>query len=1137
MERNIRIINVEKGYKDLITIDDYDLRELLTELSEGCNLKLSEMLSFADSIYNYKIPPKIDSFKENVINYILTDQKMIPHIQLDLITKGNKPWEYYVPKSEPKNSLRIRLTSRKKVSFTYLDQKVFLIMPEREIIDILKINSIDISDYKSLYLTTKYYKDQNNSALEKDKKYDKVVVSYENKMIPVELDYNYQVFVSDINSVYKNKYSNIFYSEKQFIADTDISLFQGLIDFVYNKEIDPYLLSKLKNDYIDKEQTYINNINRYKAENKNASIKYLIKKYFPDTYNMNPRNNYLQMFRQINDKNQKLILKEYDAIMEYKKMSKNNNCIHKVLVRDMRNARTVKEKKYKYKDILSLIANPNEKNKMHTCKKCSFNIICPHITETIKIIFNNGSQDDYDRALEKYKNPIIVSEFESFCKICNEKLYDFNFEEIREETYNITFKEIFKYIWSQGINIFSNLKVTPKINVFDFCSFMIYNILPIMTKSKVIIVSEEINNFLKTNELTVSMKGIIIMYIYGFILNMIRVNITNPDKTYVRVRFSDMEKEKDISKYADEIVKKFQTIHRSVFNQLTNTDIGQNLIDIYIELASSNISFSIKRINSLETIIFNEIIQDTIFNYSLYISTLTNFIDIPRDEIISITDYENIIEKILGTTVTSLANNPKKNTYLNVYQPDYENEKSVQIYNTIMKKEKLNFSDLKQIQRGRSIISFKYYMKIISNVDKNINIEELKQNEEKINDVLILNKILYQMELRATKMWKRSLKTRMLSCVYNEEGKLHNFDTYIFKDGSESLIGIKTTTPNRLIIDFKDSKTGIKRSEACNLNLKKVEENFLINSKENIFYNFYLIKCPETGIHDFKNGISCSKCNLTKGVRDKKYYEKYYKVFIEENKIIDNIDKFKVKDSILNRETPKEFTKWSQNSKSIVEISLISNIEKSAINSIGAMEGRTVKEVKSNVKRPPLPNNKYEPQIVISLSHFYNSIGFYNNLIYGTIENEKFLKYLKNENIKVTDISNVKNKLPKDLFVKKIKFINKFYDSYNISYNKVYECIIQTLCDFIMDIYSIDNKYIKHIAIFIIKNIMETEFQTCLSEGNYEKTLFKNATNDYIGSIGDDITFDAEVNDENFDAENKDMNYTDIDLKDYYANS
>ena len=83
------------------------------------------------------------------------------------------------------------------------------------------------------------------------------------------------------------------------------------------------------------------------------------------------------------------------------------------------------------------------------------------------MIMNNASDIEIRTKLDSYRQKNDNENHQDFCKICSEVLFDSNYEEIQTETYKILYKDIFKYLWSQTLNIFATLKITPKMNIFD----------------------------------------------------------------------------------------------------------------------------------------------------------------------------------------------------------------------------------------------------------------------------------------------------------------------------------------------------------------------------------------------------------------------------------------------------------------------------------------------------------------------------------------------------------------------------------------------------------------------------------------------------------------------------------------------
>ena len=1135
-EEKINVLSVEVSFKGLDSLNDYEMMEILKKMAYNCKVDKEDMRGFYDMYYGYIKPPNINSFKEIIIGYVLKDPKFTPYIELDLSVKSTQPWDYYVPKDPPKGTIRITLLESKKVLVQQSNSKVIpLIMPKGQIIDIKSINMLNMDSLNSMFKTVEYYNMKQN-----------VFSLYKLKCMPQKLDvhrsrYSRSVtlsplaehFISEINNI-NTVYREHFNSEYQFISSTmSQKLFLSYMDYIKNDNIDTTTLQKLKTTHEYNLKSIIIGNNKSKEEIKNYIMKSLIKMHFPKVYKMYRSHvNYKDMFRKLDSKSINLIEREYKMREDFQNAMAENKCPHLEILRKFRLAKNFKTKRKWYLELKPFIANPEETKQMHTCKRCKFNLICPHITRSIEGILNNVPGMEIRDKLDDYRDLMDKSEHQSLCKICTEVLFDTNFDEIQGETYKLIYVEVFKYLWSQALNIFVTLVITPKVNIFDFCSIIVYGILPIITRSVIPQIKNQMNQYIQSGELTPDFKVSIIMYVYAYILNMIRFNISNPKNTYVQIQLEENIKGKNISNYAEAIVSRFMTIHRSLFNQLGDFNVSELFITIYTELAKSDSIFAMEQVNSLEAVIFNEVIKNTIFNYSYQIATIMGKVDTNNNEL-NIFEYEDMVNEILGMKISDIARGRANNTYLQVYQPSYDIP-AVKKYQSIISKPKLKLKDLPRLSKGRSIYSFGVYMRKFAQneqqkSDDNI-LNPVVESDKKINYIAnIYYKILTSL-LDATKKWRQRSYTgdNTLTSVYAENGKEYKWDILIYNDGTEikkgTGDGIKTYIE---IVDYKDSDTGVLRSQTQKQNLKKTKDAYIRNTKRKVFFNFFKIKCPEKGIHDFSNGRSCSKCGLVDGQQSEEYYNKYYDIFLEEVKDSQE-GKTAFEESGVSQLITYKPVQWKYNIRPIVEVTKLISQPQSVIESIGAMEGRTVEDVKLNKNRPPFPNSLYDPQLTLPISHYQWSIGTYNRIIFDNLDDDTlFQKHLKNAGIKPTDISDIKRKLPKDIFVQYNNILYWVLRDKEVKIADKYLCVIEMLCSFINDLSKINN-ITKEIAKYLMGSIIQEEFYTTVGSKYFDRTVLKGSTSIFLGDQDASEIYE-DLDESKFEAEG-DLSYEDVDI-------
>lgn len=1131
----INVLSVENIEKGIENLDGNDLLKILPRIEKDCKLRPNSMLTFYYMFNEYIQPPSINSIIETLIQYILEDNNYIPTISLDLTVAGTRPWEYYIPKKVPDNVIRIKLPYNKNAFMFQQNKRIQIIIPSNIYIDLKSINNDSIEHIKSIFLTAYYYREIKTNYF-KNANQD-IIKDYKEKLIPnsIKLDKNIQK-VKDIIERYVKIFPKDIYSQNQIInIIVNYNIFSDIINF-YKKESNDFInLIELKKKLEQKEQLLVNNRNTSIEIYKNYLVKNIIKSNFKNIFlklkNTYDSISYKTIFSHMNDKDINYVNKRYDLITNYKKTMDNNNCPHIEIVRKFRKEISTFSKMKYYKIIVDqFLADPETTDKIHTCKLCGFNLICPHILSSWNLFYNNAPGIDVRKKLDDYKAK-DGDIYQDFCRVCSEVMFDANYDEIEGETYRILYAELFKYLWSQTLTIFSILKITPKMNIFDFSSIIVYGVLPIITKSNITYVRNQINAYFRVNILNSEVKAYIIMYIYGYILNIVRTSMFNPNKGYIKITLDDDIKSKNISDYAKNLIEHFSSSYRHIYNQLNEVNIVDLLLEIYTEISKSNSYFSIKRSNKIEKVIFDEIIKNTIFNYSFNIATITNYITIETPESLNIDQYETLIENILGTTIQSIASGKVSNDYTLVYQPKYDSIESVNKYKNIINQDIIKVDQLDSLLRGRTIYSFYIFMKryklTIDNkydIEKDNDLKMVLNGENKIKRISNIYTKFITNTPNFSKLWSKRKYTddNNITAVITEKGNLYKWNIIVYSDGTEINIdneeGIKEY---KTIVNYKDEKINILKTDTYKKSISTTTEEYFRKSKKQAFFNFYKARCPVSGIHNFEKGI-CTKCNKKEDENSDDYFKKYYKTYY--NKISTMYDTSTKKENIKEKEY---ISNWVYNERSIISVSSLISISKNIILAIGDMENRTMKEIKEDSNIEIEINSLYDSRISLPLSHYYWVIREYNNMKNGQIETQMLLEILKENKVNLVELTSYKKNLSNDVFIKQVKIVDTILKDSNVLFSKTRLCVIQMICDIIINISNI-NDYFKKIAISLMQFIIRNEIYTSKGKDNFDRTLLRRVDQVVVEAQGND-DFDISNIDEKDYMKEGDLDYSDID--------
>ena len=351
--------------------------------------------------------------------------------------------------------------------------------------------------------------------------------------------------------------------------------------------------------------------------------------------------------------------------------------------------------------------------------------------------------------------------------------------------------------------------------------------------------------------------------VYTYSLNINNIFPINNKKEIIKkdIRFEQIlnKKEED---FDPSKMKKYQSI-KIEKNNLSSVlpDIENKLDEIY-----NNIFDKIE----LPNYINNKLDNIEITSYELYIYlSYKNFRNYIVDNIFRFTPFQ--------------------------YQHKYKyNEHDLKFINNYLKQnEKLLLYD-KILQYENN----KYYLKPY---------KQLKSSIERLYSYNILNLNLYycldgNKQIFDTFIFKYKNSNKMFEYKQNEFNKLLDNKDYI-NDNIYIYDRYNSKCNEYLSEILKQSKDIVKKNENI------IYNNITKNNKKISFYNYYIIKCPISNIHEYVNNV-CKKCNIDDDIIKKKsniYYTKYNKNFNEyfDNKkeiIFNELDMILKKQELFSKE-------------------------------------------------------------------------------------------------------------------------------------------------------------------------------------------------------------------------------------------
>lgn len=916
---------------------------------------------------------------------------------------------------------------------------------------IFELNKVDNNELKSLYflylqLIELYL---NNNYLNNTIKEENIInlENYEkNKIELVNKEYN-KNYITEFNKFLNYKINNNFNNHSYYAFESNdlLSLYEKILIYsIDNKEVKNEINIVKENEInkkIYKENKKI--IDEYNL--KQIQLEYLTKKKFPNLFNPNSKELLFTKFKTFNfddlpKKYREIILIEYKKLEKYKIDYIKNKCKHKLLL----NKLAFSNNKYPIiNEISNLIQNNSVKNDYYKCMICSYNLICPHIIEYYKLLFNkksdsNGETNEFSirqQILNKYMTEAKINMI-YYCKICGEELgksleleqnieykdkVKLNTAEYTDETLELIQKNINHIVYTYTTFTEFNLNVTKRYLINYIMNTIITYINEIekkLRKSK-LYNEEKIKDLLNFNS---------IIFIYA---NLIFIMSKYPFISFVLRKSKMGSKEKlnpkDIIIKKDSINKKSNIIIPKKVKLESTKDLLTIIKTRFKEAFEIIISSNNILLHKLDYLKNGENIKELLFK--------TYGIIAKNDQII-------INKKEKSDSNTNLLLNSNIYNYLYNIKKIYplskneSNKTSTFNFDTILFESKINNIKINDFENILNKTNLENSSNKLDNLFNEFE-SPIKLDLSKITEIKNYNEYkLISFNLFNYHLLKELYNIPIFELIDNSEIKLNTIlDSNYKKSILDNIYYDKLKQMDDSNIDFDNYKNYILLSQL----LKKYEIN-LINS--NIRFNLYpysIIKLNNLRYYrEHSINLNIYFCN--KDGFPHKYNIYLFKVNKKEVEINKNqLDKFI---SSLDKKDNLEFidykcTKCSQFKNKIYETTKYNNLEiDNLINNINDMEGFF--NLYINICPVTTKNNDYQfhnfesnnKNLICSICKInYSDLINKDNKLYNRF-NKEYEKY------KETRINYFNNKLNNfDIISKNLKETN-IKDYYNNKINK-----------------------------------------------------------------------------------------------------
>lgn len=910
-----------------------------------------------------------------------------------------------------------------------------------------------------------------------------------------------QKFSKELMSIVEkiSEFTNIVISDTFYDAlITDIQI-NGLFDIYKSIKLHPsdeknalYSLKSYRNKLANIE--FQRKIMKEKAEilNKISEIKSIIEEKLPNKYSLveekikrspsllSDPNNILNLL----DKNeQKMIKNELESRESYLKAVLNNDCPHVEIYREFRTVKRESNIRRLFNKLKQFF-DRDTKDDFIKCKRCKFNIMCPHVAEYIEADLHHEKFIKMKELLTKYISDGFSAKYSKdssvrgshyYCKICGEVISSY----VRTDTTLADSNdELKRFMWGEIAYIVNKyVKFDSLVNTKKFITHVVDVCHPFMFITEKRILKSKTNS---AEEIKAKKRLYTDIFAFAYLIHLAskRDLITfrdfkeNESKTFLI----------GMIKYAIEAIMNSRNVIIKEIQGMNMDTIKSGIIDAY-----KNLTYKLDKKNILSATSddISQLLLDPIYSYIrkiykyyLFAKKSHNVQKLTNEKFIA--DYKEKTDHYLK--------------FIQQYEQKYslsKNSKFDDSKNLPIAKLMDSFYELYDGYVARSFELFaekiknKHYEKFIhiGIFDKKTDsfsskkIPEIEKYDTTYNEFIQREQKLLFVKKFLTFRQKTSISivnTRLFSNpivslgrLYDEDGRKHKWK-FIDNDSKNEL---------KCVI------CGVLRKDAEKLNENKIKKSLEHNLDIENFLRFYDSKCPEGKLHEIEKN-KCKKCNkpIIEEINNEilKYYKKYSKLYNEEIKQLsqtEDITDEEPKPPLKTKE-PTEYKNWVYNFNIILDLANKLKINHRLLSYLGAYEKQKLEEIESGTYIPLEAENKNDTRIYI---------------LDGYIK-EIFSEYNKLQNY--------------DKLIKPSAMISKIIDESNIS-KHVLSKSLKNLPDIIKDYYEVI-LYIKKtrkprdIVNFLVQKFCEI----CLSIWLYKDKQTERLRHDFVRQITNKIIND-----------------------------
>ncbi len=888
----IKVVSIEKDSPDLATLSNNDLYDVFMKIIQEDKTETYRIMM--DMYMNMKsdMAPLINNADDFIMYYLFkTYDDITP------VCKFNKshtipPWNIVVPKVNDNDTIRVKVSAPKKVIDinTYDNYTV----PSGSYIDVYRIRygktEWSIKSIKNLYrriLYRKYYRNtdtyhyihEQNINLSSLVTYDSILPKFSRGENVDKIKH----FLTE-----KNIPLRMWNFGKLYIYD----VWNDYMTYMLHNTVKKPIVSKNNQELI-----YANSIKRYLILN---IIKTKIHHALPG--NMGTLS---AIMEKLSKTEQNMVTELYEDKVKYIKSVQNNKCPHIRLLFDISTNPRMLKRLEKY------MKNPHTKTEFITCNNCSMNIMCPHNysieTKTltdISIYITNGG----------------------VCKICDEFIQRTNIEDVIVDSYDTLYSKVITYMYSACYNIYNLLKFTPYISALEFTSIVVSNISSSFIHCPIKEIAIELDKFIKIDEVSYVLKLYVYIYLYGYIVSIIRYQMLHNTDNILKIDLVEGTKKS----YVEDIVKRFNNQHRNVYMGLDRINVLESIAAVYKYMTTIPIHMYIRVPHNKKELLIYEIKTYTVYKYADYIRNLIG--------IVNKNDESNISE-IFGININDIEKNMTSNAphfFDKMYIPALDN------LNEFKKDAALNYIKfIEHLKTGKDL----EYKPTVNY--KNIATSVVSFRKYKYIDI------------------SSHISDKYLPLIYDENGNEHIWNIMIYDNDT-----VKTHTNK--ILDCKCGTCGKRRlSVVDSSDLQKIisQRKTIVDTEKVVKYFDFLCPMSDSMYHKYDDKNICTLCG--KGaLSSDKFYDKY------KDKV--QIHTLQYQSKIISDDV-KNVSNFVYDPSHIVQLSAITGVNMKLIEAIGSFSNIEFDKILIS-DRVDFPDTRKHVQIDKLYGYFLYTIQIYNRI-------------------------------------------------------------------------------------------------------------------------------------------------------------